>query len=60
MKDTLKNMLFYVKDQYNRFEEDLEKHLDEEVSWKDFIPFFTPAQKTSPEENVITHKLKKD
>jgi hypothetical protein len=60
MKEKLRNMFFYVKEQYQAFENDLEKHLDEEVTLPGCLMFWqnTPIKQTV--EPIQTRKLKNE
>jgi hypothetical protein len=60
MKDTLKNMFFYVKKQYQSFEDGLEKHLDEEVTLPGCLLFWQAPQVKQSAEPIHLRKLKNE
>jgi hypothetical protein len=60
MKEKLRNMFFYVKEQYQAFENDLEKHLDEEVTLPGCLMFWQNAPVKQTIEPIQTRKLKNE
>lgn len=60
MKEKLRNMFFYVKEQYQAFESDLEKHLDEEVTLPGCLMFWQNAPAKQTIEPIQTRKLKNE
>lgn len=53
-------MFFYVKEQYQAFESDLEKHLDEEVTLPGCLMFWQNAPAKQTIEPIQTRKLKNE